>query len=517
VKESDLPSGVASAVYELETRERRFHAVFESALDAIVIFDDKGRVLEANPAAAMLFGVSATELRGRLLDDFSPGSSGEQGGWTARRSAGARREFEIVRPDGERRLVDSSVTSDFVFGQHVGVMRDITDQRRQERERLRLAERLEIEQAMGIGLREAHELEAIGRLAGGIAHEFNNLLAVISGFAALLEGSVAGNPEGQDSIDEIKRATHRAVKLVHGLLAFSKREAFDLREVDLHGILHRSVPALQGLFGPQVDVQLHLNASRPWAWTDALQIEYALQQLAANAHDAMPDGGTFTIETTDDGSDIRIAVRDTGTGMDSMTLERAFDPFFTTKPLGVGTGLGLSTVYGIVARSGGRVAVDTEPGKGTTFHLMLRSCEPAEGVEADGCGQLEDGGEAKLVGTETVLLVERETRVAVLIESFLGRLGYRVIRAANRTEASRLADAQGARVDLLIGSLDGDETDSAGLLTDVRAHRAALPAILIGEAHPSDQVDTTAPSVWLPRPFAMADLAATARRLLDQA
>jgi len=507
----EIPTGIASAVYELETRERRFRSVFESALDAIVIFDDRGRVLEANSAAAALFGVPSGDLPGRSLDEFCPTLPAGDG-WTATRAAGHRRELEILRADGERRLVESSVTADFVFGQHVGVIRDITDQRRHERERLQLAER--VEQSLERELRQAHELEAIGRLAGGIAHEFNNLLAVISGFAALLEPTVAGDPNGQDSVDEIKRATHRAVKLVHGLLAFSKREHFDPREVDLHGIIRRSIGALQELFGPQVEVQTHLEASRPWAWTDALQVEYALQQLAANAHDAMPNGGAFIIETADDGDQIRLSVRDTGTGMDAPTLDRAFEPFFTTKPLGVGTGLGLSTVYGIVVKSGGRVTVESEPSKGTVVHMLLPTCEPADSESTP--PELPDF-HARLLGTETILLVEEETRVAVLIEAFLSRLGYRVLGATTPAEALKIAAAHPDRIDLAVGRFGTEGEAGRTLLEQLREAAPRLPAVVVAGGDGSAALSPEGiPTAALPYPFAMADLAATARRLLDQ-
>lgn len=356
----EIPSGIASVVYELETRERRFRTVFESASDAIVIFDDHRRVLEANSAAAELFGCPSAELKGRQLDAFCPDRAGAESPWGAMGAANqTRKEFEITRRDGERRTVETNVTSDFVVGQHVGVVRDVTDQYRRKAE-----------------LNHAQQLEAIGRLAGGIAHEFNNLLAVITGFAALLEATVSGDADGEDSVTEIKRAANRAVKLVHGLLAFSKQETFDLRPVDLHALIRRTSGALQELLGPQIRIDERLDASRGWVETDAYHLEHALQQLCLNARDAMPDGGMLAITTSDEDEEVQLSVQDSGTGMDAVTLERAFEPFFTTKPLGAGTGLGLSTVYGIVAQSGGRITAESEPGKGTTVHLCLRSAEP---------------------------------------------------------------------------------------------------------------------------------------------
>ena len=619
----EIPSGVASAVYELEARERRFRAVFESALDAIVIFDDNGRVLEANPAAAALFGTSTEELRGRCLDEFCPGEGNNA--WTRVRSTGQRQaEIGIVRPDGERRLAESSVTADFVFGQHVGVLREFTDQRTHERERLRLAERFErlfrtdlvgmalinrqsgrvddcngklaeffgrapedfigrlvaeladffpdperysrlvaawasgvrfrglplqsalpdgtvrhglatFESLPAVGsqgpvdvvvlvdvteqhrleaeLRQVHELEAIGRLAGGIAHEFNNLLAVISGFAALLEATVAGDREGRESVDEIKRATHRAAKLVHGLLAFSKRESFDVREVDAHAVVKRSLAALQELLGPQVRLVTELEASSPWVRTDPLQLEHALQQLAANARDAMPDGGTVVIETADVDSDFRLSVRDSGTGMDAAVLERAFEPFFTTKPLGVGTGLGLSTVYGIVSQSGGRVSVQSEPSKGTTIHLLF----PSTGLGPVDLSVVEPAAaHERIGGTETILLVEEQTTVALLIESFLTRFGYRVLRASTAPEALQIAEARGDRIDLVISRFGATAPSGATLLEELRGLRPSLPAVLI--ANPTEAPageSATSPTAIVNQPYTMADLTALARRLLD--
>ncbi len=619
----EIPSGVASAVYELEARERRFRAVFESALDAIVIFDDNGRVLEANPAAAALFGTPTEQLRGRCLDEFCPGEAGSI--WWRVRSTGQRQaEIEIVRPDGERRLAESSVTADFVFGQHVGVLREFTGQRTHERERLRLAERFErlfrtdvlgmalvnrqsgrvddcngklaeffgrtpedfigrllaeladcfpdperfsrlvvawasgarfrglpvqsvlpdattrqglatFESLPDVGgqgpvdvvflvdvteqhrleaeLRQVRELEAVGRLAGGIAHEFNNLLAVISGFAALLEATVAGDREGRESVDEIKRATHRAAKLVHGLLSFSKRESFDVREVDAHSVVQRNAGALRELLGPQVELVTHLDASNPWVRTDPLQLEHALQQLAANARDAMPNGGTVIIETNEVDAELRLSMRDSGTGMDPAVLERAFEPFFTTKPLGVGTGLGLSTVYGIVAQSGGHVSVESEPSKGTTVHLFL----PASGPGPSEIAAVEPvDADERIGGTETILLVEERTTVALLIESFLSRFGYRVVRAATSAEALQIAETQAHRLDLVISRFGISAATGATLLEELRGLKPGLPAVLIAtrsEAQAGESAE--APTAILNQPFTMADLTMMARRLLD--
>jgi two-component system cell cycle sensor histidine kinase/response regulator CckA len=621
-----IPAGVASAVHELEERERRFRAVFESALDAIVIFDDSGRVLEANFAAAALFGVSHEALVGRRLGEFSSSLEEGQRLWSELRSSGRLQgEFEIVRHDGERRVVESSVTADIVPGQHVGVIRDITDRRSEERERLRLAERfgrlfrtdlvgmvlinrqtgrvedcnrklaeffgrtpqdfigrrvtdigdffsdrdryqqlllawasgaplrgLPIESALPDGskrhglatfeslpgvegqgpvdvavvvdvteqhrleasLRQAQRLEAIGRLAGGIAHDFNNLLAVISGFCGLLDTTVGENADARDSVEEIRNAASRAVKLTHGLLAFSRQEAFEVRTVDSHDVIRRSAGALQELLGPQVRVEFDLSAPNPHIRTDALQLEHLLMQLAANSRDAMPDGGRFAIVTSNVGADVRLSIQDSGTGMEPATLERAFEPFFTTKQDDGGTGLGLSTVYGIVAQSGGRVSAESEPSKGTTVHLLLPAVEAGPAVEApvDAVRVVKP-----IVGTETILLVEEEMSVALLIESFLSRLGYRVVYASSSPEAIRTADAYGDALDLVITGIGTPASPGGSFLEALRQARPNLPAVLVSgfSTSPHDLPLPNGRTTMLTKPFSMSDLAGAARSLLD--
>lgn len=618
-----VPSGVASAVFELEARERRFRAVFESALDAIVIFDDAGRVLEANQAAATLFGLAADSLTGRRLEEFCRGLTGDRTLADLRSAGRLRREFEVVRSDGERRTIESGITADFVPGQHVGVLHDVTEERQHARERLRLAERFErlfrtdvvgmalinrqagrvddcndklaaffgrrrddivgrhvtefeeffvsreryrrllIAWASGAPLRglplqslwpdgttrqglatfetlpgvdgqgpvdvavvmdvtdqhrmelerrQAQRLEAIGRLAGGIAHEFNNLLAVISGFATLLETTVAASPDAREAVAEIRRATNRAVKLVHGLLAFSRQEPFQPRPLNVHELLQRSAGGLQELLGPQVALNLQLQAPNPWVETDALQFEHALQQLAANARDAMPDGGALTIRTCDAGIELLLEVEDTGTGMDPVTLERAFEPFFTTKPIGAATGLGLAMVYGTITRSGGRVAARSEPLKGTTMQVFLPSVQAPSGQPTPDRPR----EPRPIVGTETILLVEPDTSVALLIESFLTRLGYRVIYAPNTKEALATIDDLSDRLDLVVAETALADGGPAIFLDRLRAARPRLPAIVLGTTAPAAG-SLPAGTGALIKPFAMSDLALLARTLLEGA
>jgi CheY-like chemotaxis protein len=238
-----------------------------------------------------------------------------------------------------------------------------------------------------------------------------------------------------------------------------------------------------------------------------------LQQLAANSREAMPDGGTFTVATSGGEDEVRLSVQDTGTGMDAVTLERAFEPFFTTKPLGSGTGLGLSTVYGIVAQSGGRVTAESEPSQGTSVHLFLAPAEPGPLDRLEFNPPEET---AQVVGTETILLVEDETPTALLIESYLSRLGYRVLVAGGAEEAMKTLLAQGDRVDLLVTPAGIAAASGAPILEALRKLQSARPVVLLARAGQTVGTHDERTTIVLPRPFAMADLAATARRLLDQ-
>ena len=363
-------------------------------------------------------------------------------------------------------------------------------------------------------LRHGQRLDALGQLAGGIAHDFNNLLAVITGYAELLEDSVARSPRDRESVDEIKRAAGRAVRLVQGLLAFSRQAPFDVRTVDLNESILGSVGALQEVIGPQIAIQLRLLAKRAYVQTDALQLEHVLLQLATNARDAMPDGGALILETADVGTNVRLTVTDTGVGIEPATLERVFEPFFTTKELGAGIGLGLSTVYGIVTQSGGHVAATSQPARGTSIEIML----PAADTEHAGDAGFAERKAVSVTGTETILLIEQEPGLATLVESFLTRLGYRILQASHSVEAIRVAQTHGSRIDLVISALPAPGASGADVVDEIRLAKPDLPAVRIagqfsdpvmpGDAGPQDAV--------LTRPFTMSDLAVHARRLLDR-
>ena len=317
----------------------------------------------------------------------------------------------------------------------IGVATDITERRRAERALQESEEKL----------RHAQRLESVGSLAGGIAHDFNNLLTAMFGHLKFLRERAGATGEIHAELDAVEHAARRAESLTRQLLAFSRKQVLQLRAVDLNGIVRGMEPMLQRLIREDVELVVRLDAPRPWIHADAGQMEQVVINLVVNARDAMPRGGRLTIRTMEaEAAGVALVVSDTGIGMDEAVRARAFEPFFTTKPVGEGTGLGLSTVYGIVKQSGGDVLLTSAPGEGTTFTL----CFPRTGEPA---GEARPAPIPSLTpGHETILLVEDEPMVRELFRDVLEAAGYRVLEAKNGVEALELAARSGRPIDLLV-------------------------------------------------------------------
>ena len=309
-------------------------------------------------------------------------------------------------------------------------------------------------------LRQAAKMEAVGRLAGGVAHDFNNVLTAVTGYSELLlERSDPKDPH-RHYLEEIKKGGERAATLTQQLLAFSRQQVIQPKAVDLNTLVTNLVMMLQRLIGEHILLHTTLAPSLGLVYVDAGQFEQVIMNLAVNARDAMPEGGTLTIETTNveraatapseespvpPAPAVRLTVRDSGQGMDEETSAHIFEPFFTTKEVGQGTGLGLAMVCGIVTQSGGTIAVESTPGQGTTFTITLpRSEAPAEAVEAPAAPP------AVLTGTETILVVEDAEIVQGFVREVLGQVGYQVLEAANAQEALKLCEAHAAPIHLLL-------------------------------------------------------------------
>jgi len=420
----------------LKDKDKRFQLLFEEHPQPMWLLDPaKQRIIEANEAAAQLYGYTRNELRGMELSAIQLGDRAP--------------ESSVARSHRTKsgRVIDVDVAAygfQLASNRHAElvVLMDVTGRRQLEEQ-----------------LRQAQKMEAVGMLAGGVAHDFNNLLTIITGYSQLILNNLSPNDPNHNSAEQIMKAADRAATLTKQLLAFSRRQVLQPKVIDLNRLITSLSTMLRRLIGEDVDLKLDLRPEIGQVSADPGQIEQVLMNLVVNARDAMPKGGTLTIETAniqlDDtytgrrlavkpGAYTLIAVSDTGSGMDEATQARLFEPFFTTKGAGQGTGLGLSTVFGIVKQSGGTVEVYSVKHRGTSVKVYLPRID--QRVSVDPTEQTK-----KLPrGTETILLVEDEDMVRNLVRESLVREGYKVIDASDPLEARRLADAYRHRIHLLI-------------------------------------------------------------------
>jgi len=372
-------------------------------------------------------------------------------------------------------------------------------------------------------LLHAQKMDTLGRLAGGIAHDFNNLLTVINGTAALAAVDLRAEDPLHRDLASIVRAGERAAGLTRQLLAFSRKQVLQFAVVDLAATVASVTAMLRRVIGANITLTVGSADDLGSVRADAGQIEQVLVNLAVNARDAMPDGGTLTIETAnvdvDDahalslevapGPYVRLSVRDTGAGMDQATRERIFEPFFTTKPAGSGTGLGLSTVYGIVKQSGGGLTVTSEPGLGCAFEIFLPRV--AGHAPADRVDRPATAGP----GTETVLLVEDEPDIRALAERLLASTGYAVVAAGSGPEALRLCERHAGPIDLVVADVVMPGMTGLEMAARLRESRPGVK-VLYMSGFADDAVHAfEAGAHFIAKPFPMAELARRIRAVLD--
>lgn len=438
----------------LRASERLLAGILEIAADAVISADEAQRITLFNRGAEEIFGYRAEEALGKPLDILLPPRLAEAHRAHVRDFAAsptpARRMNErgavfARRKDGTEFPAEASISKLEVDGEKIFtvMLRDTTERNRLE-ERLRLSQRM----------------EAVGRLAGGVAHDFNNMLTAIVGYSDLLLTEFAHDDPGRLDVDEIRKAAERAASLTRQLLAFSRRQVLQPKVLDLNLVVADMEQMLRRLIGEDVELVSVLEPTLGCVKADPGQIEQVIVNLAVNARDAMPRGGKLTIETADaeldeayarqhvavvPGPYVMLAVSDTGTGMDPEIQDRIFEPFFTTKEKGEGSGLGLATVYGIVKQSGGNIWVYSEPGRGTTFKIYLpRVDEPAEPLP-----RREEPGSLPR-GAETVLVVEDEPAVRELTARVLRGAGYTVLEAPGGEEALKWVESHRGAIHLLL-------------------------------------------------------------------
>jgi two-component system cell cycle sensor histidine kinase/response regulator CckA len=432
----------------LRESETRFRTLFESAGDGMAIHDLDGRFVDVNQCLCEYLGYTREELlRMRVADLDADGGAGLEARWEAL-APGRPAAFDAMhrRRDGSVLPVEVKSSLIELGGRRLvlAIVRDVSERRELEEQ-----------------LRQAQKMEAVGRLAGGIAHDFNNLLTAIKGSAEMLLMDLPVGSEQREDAAEIERAAARAAGLTRQLLAFSRKQMLVPTVLDMNAVVGDMERMLRRVVGEQVELRTELDPALDRATADPGQVEQMLMNLAVNARDAMPAGGRLTIATgnvelgADDarrytyrvqpGSYVRLTVADTGTGMDEATLAHIFEPFFTTKEKGRGTGLGLSTVYGIVKQSGGYVWAESSPGQGAAFTVYL----PATAEEPVPAAPAAAGG-AHPSARATVLLVEDEDAVRSLVRRILDRAGYRVVEAPGPAEARRVFEESTERFDLLL-------------------------------------------------------------------
>jgi two-component system, cell cycle sensor histidine kinase and response regulator CckA len=433
---------------KLAKSEHLVFGIFEGSLDAFLLTNDDYQFVDMNQAAAELYGLPKDSLLGRTGAEFAaPGYDISKTRQLFSSTGQLVGEFPLRRANGEERIVEFAAKANIVPGLHFSVMRDVT-------ERVRLEDQL----------RQAHKMEAVGALAGGIAHDFNNLLSVILSYTDLTMAELKRDDPIRAELQEVSRAANRAADLTHQLLAFSRRQVLQPQVVDLNVIVSNLETMLRRILGEHIGLTV-LPARTLWpVFVDRGQLEQVVMNLVVNARDAMSDGGSLTIETANleideahaarhvdlqPGSYVMLAVTDTGAGMDKTVLSRIFEPFFTTKKEGEGTGLGLATVFGIVRQSGGNVCVYSEPGKGSSFKVYFpRSAEVADEMRPK--VSRTDAPPATTGGSETILLVEDEEQVRVLVRTILRRKGYNILEARNAGEAFLLCEGHAGTIHLLL-------------------------------------------------------------------
>ena len=435
----------------LSATEERYRDLFENANDIIYIHDLDGNFLSANAMTERLMGYSKAEVIGLNLSqivapEFLEVAKKNLSGKLLERAESTIYKIDITCKDGGRLPVEVSTRLIYEGGRAVavqGIARDVSERNRLEEH-----------------LRQAQKMESIGRLAGGVAHDFNNLLTAIIGYSQMAQFRLNNHEAARKDIAEIEKAGKRAAELTNQLLAFSRKQALQLKTVDLNQIVSDIEKMLRRLIGEDIEFVTDLAGGLGLVKADPGQLEQVIMNLAINARDAMPQSGRLIIKTANAERDERgtqsglplkagayvvLSVSDTGIGMDEETRSRIFEPFFTTKESGRGTGLGLAAVYGIVKQSGGAIWVDSEKGTGTTFHIYLPRIEGAVKAEEAPVGRQDS-----CRGTETVLLVEDEQAVRTLARQVLEINGYTVLEAKNATEALHICKYQSDKIHLII-------------------------------------------------------------------
>jgi PAS domain S-box-containing protein len=501
----------------LRRSEASYRSLIEGAAYGIYRSDMAGKLLEVNPALVEMLGyASEAELLSRNLAADVYADPAERARLIAEHEKQDR--FRGVEVNWKRK--DGSVLAVRLTG------RPVVDETGQLEYFEGIVENVAERRALEEQLRQSQKMEAVGQLAGGIAHDFNNLLEVIMGYSDLLtEGLPVGDPLRRQA-EEIYKAGKRAAGLTRQLLAFSRKQVLQPRVLDLNVIVTDLTKLLRRTIGEHIEFAAKLSPTLARVKADPNQIEQILMNLAVNARDAMPHGGSLRLETANvrvdeklaqqhtglrPGDYVLLAVTDTGSGMDLKVQARVFEPFFTTKEKGKGTGLGLATVYGIVKQSEGYISVESAPGQGTTFHIYLPRVEtPATPAPAP------SETPASTTGSETILLVEDEESVRRLARAFLENRGYKVLEARDGAHAVEICEQRDQTIHLMVTDVVMPKMGGRELAQRVAALRPEIRVLFVS-GYTGDSLILPGPhAAFLEKPFGPSDLIKKVREMLDQ-
>ncbi len=489
----------------------------DSAEPMLVVDAETLAFLEVNPAAVDKYGYNHDQFRELRLTDIVPPEDRARVTDAITRDrleAPSFLEIRHILGNGQSVEVDMLLHRIRYAGRQAALVVPLDGTRRKQLE----------EQ-----LRQAQKMEAVGMLAGGIAHDFNNLLTIINGYSQMLLAGLPENDENRISVEQIMKAGERAAELTQQLLTFSRRQVVRPKVLNLNAVVSGTAVMLRRLIGEHIELRIVEGSDLAKVHADPGQLEQVILNLTVNSRDAMPSGGTLILETQNvdldeaftgtrttlqPGRYVMLAVTDSGTGMDAQTRSHLFEPFYTTKAQGRGTGLGLSTVYGIVKQSGGEIVVYSEPGHGTCVKIYFPAVN--EGVTEDAAENLQA---RTLAGSETILLVEDEEAVRKLVRRTLEKQGYQLLVAASGAEALDIAHQQDRPIHLLISDVVMPQMGGGQLAEQLKALRPKIQVLYIsGYTESSMRSGSLGKGeLFLQKPFTPAALARCVRELLDRA
>jgi two-component system cell cycle sensor histidine kinase/response regulator CckA len=519
-----LTDGLSSMLFrqELQKSEEIFNRFMEHSPIYVFFKDEEMRSLRLSRNFETMLGKPLAELLGKSMDELFPSELAKN---MVADDIRTMKEGKVVAVDEE---LDGRFYSTIKFPIVIdgkprylaGYTADITERKRSAEEKARLEDLL----------RQSQKVEAIGRLAGGVAHDFNNITAIVLGYAEMLLESQAPGDPSRKWTEQILEAGRRSAALTRQLLAFSRKQTLQPMVLELNALLRNLEKMLGRVIGEDIELRLELSADSGLVTADPGQIEQLVLNLVFNARDAMPQGGRLTIETAAvefdktyargresvvPGKYVMLAVTDTGCGMDKETMARLFEPFFTTKERGKGTGLGLATAHGIVKQSGGQIWAYSEPGLGTSFKIYLPWTDAQAAAVA-----VDAGEEAPRGRGELILLVEDEAPLRELCETILARLGYRAIVAVNGPQALRLVREQGLLPELVLTDVIMPGMSGAELMRQLHSERPLLP-VLFMSGYPDDAIarhGILEPGIhFVQKPFTERVLATKVREALGAA